>query len=393
MASSSATRTKVNQNSVNQSKTKRYKPVDFLLCVTVLLLLALGIIMVLSASSPAALSESGNSYKYVSKQALAAGLGLAVMFFISRMDYRRFKPLYKIAYFVSVGLLMLVPIIGSDANGAKRWIDLGPLGTFQPSEIAKIGLIIFFAAYLTDHKDELKSTWKGFVKPFLWLVPPVFILVFFQDHLSASIVIVVVISAMMLVAGTRLRDFLTLGVGVAGAGIGALVLMAQITGKGNFRLDRITSFLDPWADQAGDGYQTIQSLYAIGSGGLFGAGLGNSKQKYLYLPFPHNDFIFAVIAEELGFVGCVAIILLFAVFIWRGTLISIKAEDTFGSLLATGITALIAIQVIINIAVVTNSMPVTGMSLPFFSYGGTALIILLAGVGVLLSVSRRTNRA
>ena len=220
--------------------------------------------------------------------------------------------------------------------------------------MAKIGLIVFFAGYLTNHKDDLKSTWKGFIKPFLWLVPPIVILVVFQDHLSASIVILAVVSVMMLVAGTRLRDFFTLGIGAAGAGVGALVLMAQLTGKGNFRFDRLTSFLDPWADVSGDGWQVIQSLYAIGSGGLFGAGLGQSKQKYLYLPYPQNDFIFSVLAEELGFIGCTIVILLFAIFIWRGILISMKAPDMFGSLLAIGITTLIGIQVIINIAVVTN---------------------------------------
>ncbi len=198
---------------------------------------------------------------------------------------------------------------------------------------------------------------------------------------------------MMVIAGTRIRDFLTIGVGTAGAGIGALVLMAKLTGKGNFRFDRLTSFLDPWADASGDGWQVIQSLYAIGSGGVFGAGLGQSKQKYLYLPYPQNDFIFSVLAEELGFVGCTIVILLFAIFIWRGILIAMKAPDTFGSLLAVGITALIGIQVIINIAVVTNSMPVTGMPLPFFSYGGTALIILLCSVGVLLNISRNMNKA
>ena len=393
MAANTMARTKKITKETKKTGHKRLRPVDFALCITVLLLLALGIIMVLSASSPAALAESGNSYSYVSRQALSACIGLVLMVIISRIDYRRYKPLYKIVYWISLGLLILVPIIGSDAYGAKRWIDLGPLGSFQPSEIAKIGFIIFFAAYLTDHKDELKSTWKGFIKPLLWLAPPILILVIFQDHLSASIVIVIVTSIMMLVAGTRLRDFLTLGVGGVGAGIGALMLMAQATGKGSFRFDRLTSFLDPWADASGDGYQIIQSLYAIGSGGLFGAGLGNSKQKYLYLPFPHNDFIFAVLAEELGFVGCTIVILLFGIFIWRGILIAMKADDSFGSLLAIGITSLIGIQVVINIAVVTNSMPVTGMPLPFFSYGGTALIILLASVGILLNVSRNMNKA
>lgn len=256
----------------NVAKTKN-KPVDFTLCITVLLLLALGIIMVLSASSPSALSDYGDSYTYVSKQALAAVIGLIGMFIISKIDYHIYKSFYKLAYIGSVLLLAIVPIIGDDINGAKRWIYIQPFGSFQPSELAKIGLIVFYAAYLANHRDELKTTWKGFVKPFLWLVPPILILVIFQDHLSASIVILAVISAMMVIAGTRLRDFFTLGLGAAGAGVGALVLMAQLTGKGGFRFDRITSFLDPWADQTGDGWQVIQSLYAIGSGGLFGAGL------------------------------------------------------------------------------------------------------------------------
>ena len=235
-------------NKDKQTESKTHKPVDFTLCVTVLLLLALGIVMVLSASSPSALAESGNSYTYVTKQAISAAIGLVAMVIISKIDYRRYKSYSKIAYIGSVGLLALVPILGVSANGAKRWIDLGLLGSFQPSEIAKIGLIVFFAAYLSNHKDDLKSTWRGFVKPILWLMPPIIILVIFQDHLSAAIVIAAVISVMMLIAGTRLRDFLTLGIGGIGAAVGGLVLMAQYTGKGNFRFDRLTSFLDPWAD-------------------------------------------------------------------------------------------------------------------------------------------------
>jgi cell division protein FtsW len=253
-------------------KTKN-RQIDFTLCITVLLLLALGIVMVLSASSPSALAESGDSYSYVSKQALAAVLGLIAMAVISKIDYRNYKKLYKIAYIGSVLLLALVPIIGEDINGAKRWIFLGPLGQFQPSEIAKIGLIVFFAAYLANNKEKLKSLKDGFIKPFAWLVAPIFILVVFQDHLSASIVIIAITSIMMLIAGSRLSHFLTLGAGAGGLGVGALVLMAQITGKGNFRFDRITAFLNPWADAQGTGWQITQSLYAIGSGGLFGAGL------------------------------------------------------------------------------------------------------------------------
>lgn len=228
--------------------------------------------MVLSASSPSALSESGNSYSYVSKQAMFAVMGIIAMYAISKFDYKNYKNLYKIAYIVSIILLALVPIIGVEVNGAKRWIDLG-VTQFQPSEVAKIGLIVFYAAYLTKNRDKLKTTLNGFWKPILLLAIPIGILVLFQDHLSASIVIVAIIAVMMLIAGTRIRDFLTSGLGIAGLGVGALVLMSQLTGKGSFRFDRIISFLDPWADATGDGWQVIQSLYAIGSGGLFGAGL------------------------------------------------------------------------------------------------------------------------
>lgn len=212
-----------------------------------------------------------------------------------------------------------------------------------------------------------------------------------QNHLSVCLVIGSVTFVMMLMAGCRLLHFI--GTGIAGVAAIALYLIKGATGStDSFRLDRIQTFFDPWSDATGTGYQMVQSLYAIGSGGLFGVGLGNSKQKYLYIPEPQNDFIFAIVAEELGFVGCVAIILLFAVFVWRGIVISMKAPDMFGSLLAIGVTTLVAVQAIINIAVVTASIPTTGMALPFFSYGGTALVILLVSVGVLLNVSRAGSK-
>lgn len=194
------------------------------------------------------------------------------MYIISKIDYRKYKNLYKLAYIGSIILLALVPIIGTEVNGAKRWIIIGNF-QFQPSEIAKIGLIVFFAVYLTQNREKLKTTWSGFWKPIFILAVPIAILVVFQDHLSASIVIIAIISVMMLIAGTRIRDFLTSGLGIAGLGVGALALMSQLTGKGSFRFDRIVSFLDPWADATGNGWQVIQSLYAIGSGGLFGVGL------------------------------------------------------------------------------------------------------------------------
>lgn len=372
---------------------KQGKQIDYVLCIVVLLLLSLGIIMVLSSSAPQSLSEWGNSYEYVKKQLGFGILGIGLMFIISKIDYRNYQKFYKIAYIIAcvVLLLVIVPGIGKSVNGARRWINLG-FGQFQPSEIAKVCLIGFYAAYLTKHKEELGTFGKGFVKPFIWLVPPIAILFFVQDHLSASLVIILVVSIMMMMAGSRIKHFITLGsVGLVG-GLAGIIALAQATGKGDFRLARLTSFLDPWSYADGDAWQIVQSLYAIGSGGLFGAGLGESKQKFLYIPEPHNDFIFSILAEELGFVGCFVVIVLFAILIWRGVLVAMRAPDMFGSLLAVGITALVAIQVIINIAVVTSSIPVTGMPLPFFSYGGTALVILLCAMGVLLNISRAAQK-
>lgn len=353
---------------------------DFILFVIIIILLSLGIVMVLSASAPSAIAESGNSYSYVIQQLKAAILGIILMLIISKIDYRLYKKFYKAIYWISVLILLLVliPGLGLSSNGATRWIDLKFI-QFQPSELTKIGLIVFYAGYLADHKSELKSFWKGFVKPLIYILPPIAILYFVQNHLSASVVIGAVTCVMMIMAGCRLLYFVIAGL------IGALVMTVgiialQATGKGGFRIKRIMSFMDPWADATEVGWQAVQGLYAIGSGGLFGVGLGESKQKYLYIPEPHNDFIFSILAEELGFVGCVIVILLFAIFIWRGIITAMRAPDMFGSLLACGITALIGFQAIMNIAVVTSSIPVTGIALPFFSYGGTSLIILLASV-------------
>lgn len=353
--------------------------------------------MVLSASAPSALSETGNSYTYVTKQAIFAVLGLAVMFFASKVDYRIYKKFYWPIYWISVGilLLVLVPGLGSSANGATRWINLG-FTQFQPSELTKVGMIIFYAGYLADHKNELRDFKKGFLKPLFWIVPPIAIAFFIQNHLSVGLVMGIITVVMMIMAGCRLSHFFISGLvggGFAGGALGLYMLMkGENAGAENFRLDRILSFMDPWADPTGTGWQTIQSLYAIGSGGLFGVGLGESKQKYLYIPEPQNDFIFSILAEELGFVGCTIVIILFALFIWRGILIAMKAPDMFSSLLATGITTLVLVQVVINIGVVTNSIPNTGMPLPFFSAGGTALVILLGMCGILLNISKRTSK-
>ena len=307
------------------------------------------------------------------------------MLFISKIDYRFYQKFYKHAWWIALILLALVLIAGRTINGAKRWIYVTETLSIQPSEIVKILMIIFYAGILVKNRDKLNLYGKGFLKHILFLAPIIGLLLL-EPHFSASIVIIGICSIMMIMAGCKFWHFL-----VTGGLVGILAIILLIILE-PYRLQRVTTFLDPWKDATGDGWQVIQSLYAIGSGGLFGAGLGESKQKFLYIPEPHNDFIFSILGEELGFIGCAVVLILFGIFIWRGVLIAMRAPDMFGSLLAIGITALVAIQVIINVAVVTSSMPATGMPLPFFSYGGTALFILLCTMGILLNISRASAK-
>lgn len=307
------------------------------------------------------------------------------MLFISKIDYRFYQKFYKHAWWIALILLALVLIAGRTVNGAKRWIFVTETLSFQPSEVVKILMIIFYAGILVKNRDELGLYTKGFIKN-MCLLAPIIGLLLLEPHFSASIVIIGICATMMIMAGCKFWHFLATG---AVAGIPAMILLIV---KEPYRLQRVITFLDPWKDATGDGWQVIQSLYAIGSGGLFGVGLGESKQKFLYIPEPHNDFIFSILGEELGFIGCAVVLILFAIFIWRGVLIAMKAPDMFGSLIAIGITALVAIQVIINVAVVTSSMPATGMPLPFLATGGTALFILLCEMGILLNISRASAK-
>ena len=342
-------------------------PIDFTLLITILLLLSIGLVMVLSASSPSALAESGNSYSFFSKQLIFAILGIIAMLFISKIDYRFYQKFYKHSWVIALVLLALVLIAGKTVNGAKRWIYITDALSFQPSELVKMLMIIFYAGILVKNRDDLGLYGKGFIKHIL-LLSPIIGLLLLEPHFSASIVIIGICSIMMIMAGCKFWHFAATG-GLVG--IPAMILLII---KEPYRLQRVVTFLDPWKDATGDGWQVIQSLYAIGSGGLFGVGLGESKQKFLYIPEPHNDFIFSILGEELGFVGCAIVLILFAIFIWRGVLIAMRAPDMFGSLTAIGITSLVAIQVIINVAVVTSSMPATGMPLPFFSYRRNSII-------------------
>ena len=362
------------------------KSLDYGLLIVVLVLLAIGLVTVLSASAHYSLRTEGDSYFYVKKQLLFAVVGIISMLIISRIDYRILNS--RISY-VLLGIafvmlcLVFVPGIGVTRNDATRWINIAGF-QFQPSEIMKVAMIFFIATTISKNPKRIKQFWAGFV-PYLVLIGAIAVLLLLEPHMSATIIIAVIAIAMIFVAGAKFSHLIPIGVvGVLGA-----IVLAYTS---EYRWKRVMIFLDPWQDARGDGYQIIQSLYAIGSGGLFGVGLGKSVQKYLYIPEPHNDFIFAIWAEEMGLFGVILVILLFGIFIWRGITIALKAPDMFGSLIATGVTVMIGIQAIFSIAVVSSSMPVTGIPLPFFSYGGTALVILLSCVGILLSVSRQARK-
>ncbi len=361
------------------------RPFDFLIFLTVLTLLGLGTIMVFSSGAPHAYTYlHGDTYYFLKKQLIYVALGLIGMFFTMNIDYRKLGKISPILFGISVMLLGLVcvPGIGKNLNGARRWLGVGGF-TVQPSEFAKISVILFFSYSISKRQDKLKSFKDGLL-PYLLLIGVVAGLLLLEPHLSGTIIIGLVAFIILFCAGARIWHFVVLGAPV----IGALVVLVLTS---EYRLKRLISFMDPWKDVQGAGWQIVQSLYAIGSGGLFGRGLGKSLQKFLYIPEPYNDFIFAVYAEELGFVGVVAVLALFVIFLWRGVKVATHTKDLFGSLVAVGITSWIMVQMVINILVVTSSMPVTGMPLPFFSYGGTSLIFLLSGIGILLNISRHSE--
>ncbi|MCL2740025.1 MAG: putative lipid II flippase FtsW [Oscillospiraceae bacterium] len=335
--------------------------------------------MVFSSSSEAARAKFSNPYYFIQRQGLWALISLCAMFFFSVFNYKVLKKLATPVLIISIILLIVVLIFGTDVNNAKRWINLG-FFSVQPSEITKIAVILFFASSLTAMRSKLKNFLHGLC-PYLLVLLVIAGLVIIEPHLSATIVIVLIGCIMLLIAGAKMKHFILLAIPAACA-----LVVAIFTAE--YRLKRITSFLDPFADKLGDGWQIIQSLYAISSGGIFGLGLGQSRQKFLYIPEPQNDFIFSITAEELGLLGAILIIGLFTFLIYRGIRIAITAPDTFSALLATGIIAKIAVETVINIAVVTSSMPVTGMPLPFFSYGGTTLLINMSAMGILLNISR-----
>lgn len=360
--------------------------IDIVFLLILMVLLAVGLTMLYSASSAQSAYDTGytSTTRYLQKQLVCAVIGLAAMFIMSRIPvdfwYRMAWPLYG----VSIVLLLMVLLFGQSVNGARRWINIAGL-QFQPSEIAKFTMILLFAR-LTRGFGSRAKTFRHGVLGFGGALLGILVPLALEKHLSAIMLMGMVAVVMMFVAGTRLKWLL------AGAAAAATFVVVYISLMG-YAGDRVTAWLHPERDPADTGYQILQSLYAIGSGGLFGLGLGKSRQKYLYLPFQYNDYIFAVICEELGLAGAAVIILLFAALILRGYWIALHARDRFSTVLAAGLITLIAVQTVLNLGVVTNLLPSTGIALPFFSYGGTALAVNLGEMGIVLGISRQRNRA
>ncbi|MDY6007160.1 MAG: FtsW/RodA/SpoVE family cell cycle protein [Gemmiger sp.] len=355
------------------------------LCI-LLLLLSLGLLMLFSAGYAVALYRRGDAYTYIRPQLLFAALGLAAMYAASLVDYHIW---HKLAWpIMGLSLLLLVIVLFMpEYNGCKRWIVLPGLGTLQPSEIAKFAVVLVFSHIISLNHDRMQGFAAG-VLPFGILLGLVAVLMLLEPHLSGTLLILSIGAVLMFVGGTGLRWFaLAGGLGV-GAVFAAVLALPQLV---PYAADRLSSWRDPFADPLGEGHQTIQSLYAIASGGVAGLGLGNSRQKYLYVPEPQNDFIFSILCEELGFVGAALVIFLFLLLLLRGITLAVRARDKFGALLVVGFVVQVVLQAILNIAVVTNTIPNTGISLPFFSSGGTSLLMLLGEMGIVLSVSRQTD--
>ena len=361
---------------------RRRGGVDQPFAALTLLLLTIGVVMVLSASyARAYYSEATghNAAYYFMRQLGFALAGVGAMYALSLFPMQFYRRMSFLVLAAAAGLLALVPVIGVSQGDAKRWISLG-FTTFQPSEIAKIGIILYFAALICKFKGRMRTVRYG-ILPFAGVLLVVVALLVMEPHFSAAIIIIAIGAVMLFLGGVRLYWFVGALV-AAGAALGVVMTFFP------YASSRISTWLDPFANTSGNGYQIVQSLYAIGSGGLFGLGLGQGRQKYLYLPEEHNDFIFPVVCEELGFVGAIAILILFALLVVRGYWLALHMRDRYSFLVTAGITTLLAIQVFLNVAVVTNLVPCTGISLPFFSYGGTALLIQLAEMGIVLSASR-----
>lgn len=363
----------------------QFKNADKTLLIVIAVLAVFGLIMLSSASVAVGLNRFNDGSFYIKKQLIALVIGLAGLYYAYRVDYRRWRDLSFWLFAITLGLLVLVliPGIGASGYGAQRWLNLY-VTTFQPSELAKLTLILYLSGWLAEQGQARLRDFKTGLLPLLLLLGVLFLLIILQPDLGTLLVICAIAMVLYFVGGANLRHL----AGLIGSG---LILVALVIKLEPYRLARFTTFLNPGADPQGAGYHITQALLAIGSGGILGVGLGHSRQKFLYLPEVTGDSIFAVMAEELGFIACVALVALFALFMWRGLRIARRAPDMYGKLLAVGITAWIVIQAFVNIGAMVGVLPLTGLPLPLISYGGSALIIMLFGMGILLNISKQSR--
>lgn len=363
---------------------KKKGPIDFPLFIIILILLCFGLIMVFSASMVEDVKKYNNIYYHLIKQGMWLLVGIVAMFTMLIIPYQKLKERKFITFGMAITLILLVVVLFMPSvKGSSRWFALGG-ANLQPSEIAKIMIIIYLADTISRKGEKIKTFSKG-VLPVLLVSGIMAALILKEPNMSTAMIIMAVAFCMLIVGGARFSHLFSLiFIGVSG---GAFLAMSA-----DYRRQRVLGFLNPWKDALGTGYQAIQSLYALGSGGFFGVGLGQSRQKWYYIPEAHTDFIFAIIGEELGFLGVLFVIILFVLLIWRGMKIALNCKDKFGSLLAVGITGLIAVQSCINLLVVSSFMPVTGVTLPLISYGGSSFVFTMASLGVLLNISRNASR-
>ena len=364
-------------------KTMVKRAPDFTLFLSVMVLVIIGIIMVFSASGPEAIEKFNDGNHFIKRQLLYAGLGFMALVTFMNIDYMTWRKWGPYLYIISIGLgaLVLLTPLGQVHNGAKRWLKFPGLPQFMPADIVKVTSIMYLARMLSVKQRDIKSLLKGTIP--VGAVIGLSILTFIKNDMGTSMIIVLTLGALWFVGGLNLMHI----VPIIPAGVIGLMAFA----KKGFRNDRLVAFRDPFKYKQDIGWQVVQSLYALGSGGIFGVGLGKSRQKFFYLSEAYNDFVFAIIAEELGLVGAVLVLIVFGVLVFRGVKISIATEDLYGKYLSAGLTALIGIQAIIHVAVVTSSIPTTGVTLPFISYGGTSLIITMSAMGILLNISRQAD--
>lgn len=360
------------------------KKINIFLLISVVIISLFGVLMIYSSSYIWAEYKFNDPYKFLKSQLIFLILGYIIMFIVSKINYQKYQKYSNIIFGICFILLVLVliPGIGTVRNGSRSWFGVGGFG-IQPSEFTKLGLIIFTSKYLKNNNKELRDIKKG-VLPILIVLMLVFGLIMLQPDFGTGVVIVISIVALLFVSGVKMNFFIKIGL-LGLVGVVVLIIIAP------YRMERIISFLNPWSDPLGSGFQIIQSMYAIGPGGLLGLGFGNSIQKHFYLPEPQTDFIFSIISEEFGFMGILIVSSLFITIIYQGIKISMKCEDAFGKYLAFGITFSLAFQTLLNLMVVVGLIPVTGITLPFLSYGGSSLLITLLSMGILLNISKSTR--